>query len=98
MVAEFSCSLGNSSPSPGYAPVGLGEKPGSSLVQAGGERKAEKQQGARRGLGHLMRKLRLRSGPKYELLLSLQPLPYSSPGWPPRLQGHRIVPVSESKV
>ena len=28
--AEFSCSLGNSSPAPGNAPAGLGEKPGSS--------------------------------------------------------------------
>lgn len=93
---EFSCSLGNSSPSPGYAPAGLGEKPGRSLVQEGGE-EGPGAAGTRRGRRHLMRKLRLRSGPKYELLVSLQPLPYFL-GRPPGLQGHRLALVSGSKV
>lgn len=36
--AEFSCSLGNSSPAPGNAPAGLGEKPESS-GPGGGEKR-----------------------------------------------------------
>lgn len=53
--AEFSCSLGNSSPAPGNAPAGLGEKPESS-GPGGGEKRTGVQQGAGRELRQLMRK------------------------------------------
>lgn len=87
--AEFSCSLGNSSAAPGNAPAGLGEKPGSSRPGRMGEEGRE-QQGARKVLRPQTRELRLRSGPKFELLVFLLPCP------PLLLRGPRAAGPQES--